>query len=272
MDLPAVIFSLKKIIPLFLLPPGIFILALLALGWHLWRAKKKGSAFCVYLLSLLLWLLSTGFMADKLMGRLEEEFTVPKKPAGDVIVLLGGGINENAPDLTGSGAPLEAMLARMVTAVRLQRQLHLPILISGGGKPGRIPETRIVRRFLLDLGVADRDILLEDKSRDTTQNARFSKEILKRHNFRHPLLVTSAFHMRRSVEAFKRFDVAVTPVPASFISSPESSAEIWSVFMPQADALCTSTTLLSAGWELMLTSLKQIKYSGWLGRSSGYLL
>lgn len=183
-------------------------------------------------------------MADKLLGRLEAEFRIPKNPDGDVIVLLGGGVYDKVPDLTGSGAPTESMLARMVTAVRLQRQLHLPILISGGAPyAGRSAEAPVVRRFLLDLGVPDRDILMEAKSRDTSENARFSKEILKQHDFRRPLLVTSAFHMRRSTAAFKRVGVAVTPVPSSFVSSPERSP-VWADFLPEAGALHASSTAL----------------------------
>jgi uncharacterized SAM-binding protein YcdF (DUF218 family) len=75
------------------------------------------------------------------------------------------------------------------------------------------------------------------------ENARYSREILRKHGFSRPLLVTSAFHMRRSVDAFRRAGVKVTPLPASIVTSPESSL-IWADFLPDSGALQGSATAL----------------------------
>lgn len=167
-----------------------------------------------------------------------------KKPQGDVIVLLGGGVHDRVPDLTGTGAPAEEMMVRIVTAVRLQRQLDLPVIVSGGVVyTDRAAEAPIVRRFLLDLGVPDKRIILEMKSRDTMENARFSREIMKKHGFNRPILVTSAFHMRRSIEAFKRAGIMVTPLPAGFKANQEAPY-IWADFLPDAGALHGTATVL----------------------------
>ena len=88
-----------------------------------------------------------------------------------------------------------------------------------------------------------RQLLLEEKSRDTVENARFSKTILQQHRFRQPLLVTSAFHMKRSLEAFHREGIAPIPVPANFITSKERPV-IWADFLPDAGALQGSSTAL----------------------------
>lgn len=236
-------FALKKIIAAFLLPPGVFVLILLVAGWQLWRKQRRWTALASLLMALLMWALSTPQVSGMLMGRLESGFTIPAQPKGDVIVLLGGGIHDQVPDLTGNGAPSEAMMVRMVTALRLHRRLDLPILISGGSVYGGTAEAPVVRRFLMDLGVAERQILSEDKSRDTMENARFCRDILLKHGWRRPLLVTSAFHMRRSLEAFRRAGVAVTPLPAGFVTSP-GHAIIWADFLPDSGALHGSATAL----------------------------
>ena len=237
-------FFLKKCISAALLPPGMFILILLVASWWLGRLRRTLAACNCLLLALLIWVLSTSLIADALISRLERGLVIPTRPKGDVIVLLGGGLNDKVPDLTGSGAPSEAMMPRMVTAIRLHRQLNVPILVTGGAVyAGRSAEAPVVRRFLLDLGVPAHQILVEDKSRDTMENARFSRAILQQHHFRQPLLVTSAFHMRRSQEAFRRAGIAITPVPANFITTHERTI-IWANLLPESGALhCTATAL-----------------------------
>lgn len=237
-------FILKKCLSAALLPPGMFIMILVIAAWWLRRQRRSLAACNCLLLALLIWLLSTYMTANALSSRLEHGLTIPARPRGDVIVLLGGGVNDRVPDLTGSGAPSEGMMPRMVTAIRLQRQLDVPILVSGGTVyAGRSAEAPVVRRFLLDLGVPPQKILIEDKSRDTVENARFSRAILQQHRFRQPLLVTSAFHMRRSQEAFRREGIATTPIPANFITAPGRTT-IWADLLPEAGALHTSATAL----------------------------
>ncbi|MBI2353771.1 MAG: YdcF family protein [Deltaproteobacteria bacterium] len=237
-------FILKKCIAAFLLPPGILVLILLAAGLWSWRLRRRVTAVGALLLALLAWSLSTAQVSQMLMGRLERGFAIPRQPQGDVIVLLGGGLHDKVPDLTGSGAPSAGMMTRIVTAVRLQRRLDLPILVSGGAVfGGRTAEAPVVRRFLMDLGVPERRIILEDKSRDTMENARFSREIIRRHGFRQPLLVTSAFHMRRSLEAFRRAGVMVTPLPAGFVTSAGHTA-VWADFLPDSASLHGTATAM----------------------------
>jgi len=237
-------FFLKKCISAALLPPGIFVLILLVSVWRLRRLRRPLAACKCLLLALLIWALSTSLVSDALISRLERGLVMPARPKGDVIVLLGGGIYDKVPDLTGSGAPSEEMMTRVVTALRLQRQLGVPILVSGGVVyAGRSADAPVVRRFLLDLGVPERLILVDDKSRDTAENARFSRMILQQHRFRQPLLVTSAFHMRRSVKAFQREGIPVTPVPANFMTSPERTI-VWADLLPSSGAMHGSATAL----------------------------
>lgn len=235
---------LKKFITLWLLPPGCLILLMGGCAILQLRRRRIGAGLCLMIPALLLWVLSSSITAEALLASLERDQTIPGRPAGDVIVLLGGGLYDGVPDLSGSGAPSEHMLARTVTAVRLQRRLGVPILVSGGTVfANRAPEAPVVRRFLIDLGVPPDRILTEEKSRDTMENARFSRQILNANGFRKPLLVTSAFHMRRSVEAFRRAGLEVTPVASSF-HTVAGRAPVWADWFPDAGALETSSTVL----------------------------
>jgi uncharacterized SAM-binding protein YcdF (DUF218 family) len=154
------------------------------------------------------------------MKGLESGVTIPARIHGDVIILLGGGANDRTKDLTGTGSPSDEMMSRVVTAVRVQKRTGLPVIVSGGAfRETDIPEAIIVQRLLKDLGVHQEKIILEDKSRDTGENGRFVAELCARHGFRNPLLVTSAYHMKRSLLIFRRNRLTVTPLPAGFRSA-----------------------------------------------------
>jgi uncharacterized SAM-binding protein YcdF (DUF218 family) len=225
-------FMAKYAVVAFLLPPGIFISVLL-LSSIVFLLKKNWTAGVInFLIACLMWSLTIMPVSNAVMRSLESGFDVPENPQGDVIILLGGGVADEAPDLSGIGAPSEPMIARIVTAVRLQKRLEIPIIISGGTVFKHIKgEAPIVKRFLVDLGVPPNMIIMENKSRDTRENARFSGKICVKSGYRRPLLVTSAFHMKRAVISFQDAGIPVTPIPASFKSWPNRQYG-WNDYLP----------------------------------------
>ena len=151
------------------------------------------------------WALSIAPISDAMIKGLESEYRIPKNIKGDVIILLGHGVFDEAPDLTGLGAPSGTYLARIVSAVRLQKKLNIPIIVSGTEVPeDKVVKDHIVKRFLIDLGIPTDKIILEDESRDTFENAEFTQEICQDWVLRHPILVTSAYHMKRAVMSFEK--------------------------------------------------------------------
>lgn len=237
-------FFLKKLIAPFLLPPGILIVVLIASAVWLWQRRRRGIALCNLTVALALWGLATVPVAMWLRSGLEKGLTVPRQLQGDVIILLGGGIHEDVPDLTGRGTPSREMMGRLVTAARIQRRLGIPVIVSGGAVyAGQDAEAPVIRRFLVDLGVPEKHVLIEQRSRDTRENAFYCREILAQHRFHRPLLVTSAYHMRRSLAAFGSAGVTVTPVPAQFSTGSRKPLR-WTSFLPEAGTLETSASSL----------------------------
>lgn len=237
-------FVVKKLIAPFFLPPGIFIVILLLTAIWLWRRRRRGIAMVNLTIALLLWALASAPVAQGLRSGLEKGLTIPHNLQGDVIILLGGGINQDVPDLSGRGTPSSEMMTRLVTAVRIQRELKIPIIVSGGAViTGSDPEAPVVRRFIIDLGVPQKQVLTEERSRDTKENAFYCREILALHGFRKPLLVTSAYHMRRSLEAFTNAGVQVTPVPAQFSIGNRKHLH-WTGYLPEAGTLYASAASL----------------------------
>lgn len=227
-------FILKKLITAFLVPPGIFILILLGTAWWANRRRQRPLAAFLVVVALTLWGMSTAPVSRTMLASLEKGLNIPAVPRGDVIILLGGGINDKVPDLSGRGAPSGASLPRVVAAARLHRRLGIPIIVSGGPVfSGRTAEAVVLGRFLADLGVPPEKILLEDRSRDTIENALFTRVILKQHHFQTPILITSAYHMLRSVAIFRNIGIDVTPVPTHFMSGGDAPT-VWFDWLPDA--------------------------------------
>ncbi len=145
------------------LPPGCFIVAFFALAWYAWKKRhQKKIAAILAGLTLAFYLLCTGYVAEKTMGWLESAYWPPEHPQGDVIIMLGGGAMPDSPDVDGVGALCADPANRLLTAVRLQRQLGIPILLSGGQVyEDTGAEAKIAKRMLVSLGVPENMILVE---------------------------------------------------------------------------------------------------------------
>ncbi len=121
--------------------------------------------------------------------------------AGSYIVVLGGGINRGEPLPVTSQIGLES-LSRLLEGVRLYRaEPGRKLILSGGPVFNPIPESQIMSRVALIMGVNPRDILQESLSRDTEEEARLLKPLVGRERF---FLVTSAAHMPRAMALFRR--------------------------------------------------------------------
>jgi len=237
-------FIIKKILSSFLLPPGFFIVALIAFGiiFAVNRQRKLGRANI--LLGFLIWIFSISPTSYLLLSSLESDFYKTNNLKGDVIILLGGGIYKNVRDLSGSGFPADDTLGRIVTAVRLHKRLNIPIIISFGSVyKDRNAGAPIVKRFLMDLGVGENQIILEEKSKDTFENAKYSSEICKKRGFTLPILLTSAYHLKRSYWVFEHLGMNINPYPAYF-KTHDNPSYSWYDFLPNGHSLANTSNAL----------------------------
>ena len=144
------------------------------------------------------------------------------------------------PDVDGVGQVGSAAANRFLTALRLEKAKNLPILLSGGTVlEGEANESQIEKRMLLSLGVPDNRIFMDDKSRNTAENAAFSKEICRQQGWKKPIVVTSAFHMPRAARFFSREGLDFVPYPSDYRSNMNP---IWSPYtvVPQSAYLLNS--------------------------------
>jgi uncharacterized SAM-binding protein YcdF (DUF218 family) len=113
----------------------------------------------------------------------------------------------------------EDSLERCLTAARLYHQRPCLVLVSGGrveeDEPGP-SYAAVLGDFLEQLGVRRSDLLLEEKSRTTYENAAESAELLAERHIDHVVLVVDAVDMHRAAGCLRKQGIAVTPAPCHF--------------------------------------------------------
>ena len=232
---------IQKLFYAWLLPPGIFLLVIAALYFYYRKTKYANG---LLLLFLLIYLLSVNVVSDKIIEPLENRYAQPvvsEVKDAKAIVVLAGGIYDGVPDFDGTGQNSESSTVRLVAGLRLHRALHLPMVLSGGRlSDDTATEASLEYRFLKACGVEEQYLIKEDRSRNTAENAKYVKQICQQRNFDKVILVTSAFHMPRSVAFFKREGVDVIPYPTDYKTSRNTRLNAFA-FTPQAENLYHSS-------------------------------
>lgn len=223
----------------FLLPPGLFIALLTILCLWLFRRRRQGAG-ALAVITGLLYLISTPLAGDWLMRSLESRYQPPPHVTGDVIVMLGGGATADTPNVHGQGHLTGFAANRLLTAAQLHYLTGAPVIISGGqvfANTGK--EAEIASHILQGLGIAADKIIVEGQSLNTADNAKYTARILAARGFASPILVTSAFHMERSVAQFAKYQVPVAPYPTDYQTNTRFVFE-WYQLWPRADAFYNS--------------------------------
>ncbi|MGE3642320.1 MAG: YdcF family protein [Beijerinckiaceae bacterium] len=167
-----------------------------------------------------------------LLRPLEDRFPMPDLAGKDVtgIVVLGGGVDQmrtiarGQPQLNFSGG-------RMVVAAALAKRFpKAKMVFSGGSAPEigiPVSEAAGAEKFFVAMGLERSRLVFEDRSRDTYENAIFTRNLLQPKPGETWILVTSAFHMPRSVGIFRKAGFRVVPYPSDYKTDGDSTDYWW---------------------------------------------
>jgi uncharacterized SAM-binding protein YcdF (DUF218 family) len=212
-------FILSKIVGFFALPSDIAAtLAAIGVALMFTRLRRAGRRLATLGVALLL-VAGLSPLGNALMLPLEDRFPPwdASRGAPSGIIVLGGAVGpelsaaRNTPDLNESAERITA------TAVLARQYPQARIVYSGGNARlvlnGGI-EADYAIELLESLGVARARVVAERQSRNTIENAEFSKQLVQPKPGERWLLVTSAYHMPRAIGAFRRagFPVEAYPV------------------------------------------------------------
>jgi uncharacterized SAM-binding protein YcdF (DUF218 family) len=173
-----------------------------------------------------------GFQAfpDAFLRPLETRYPVPAAEAIERhvgIVVLGGAVGHPDSFVAYGQVPLGDAAERMTVPVGLVRQHSSLELVFSGGE-GRllttgVTESELARAFYQQQGLDMAKVLLEDGSRNTRENAQQVARLLGDKCKEPWLLVTSAWHMPRSMAEFEAVGCKVTPYPVDFRTGASTS-------------------------------------------------
>ena len=211
-------FVASKIFWMFLSPvTALLVTALIGLLWSKGRFARTGRAIALAAILVLIVAAMTP-LGLILVSPLEDRFPEPRTdlppPAG--IIVLGGAINGLVSKARGQAAGEE--IERVVEAAILAKRYPEARIVFSGGSGSLLDvasnEATEARKLLIELGVDPKRITLEDQSRNTVENARFTAAIVHPEPSEPWLIVTSAWHMPRAMAVFRKagFDAIAYPV------------------------------------------------------------
>jgi len=184
-----------------------------------WRGRRHGAVWCMVLGIALLLAMSSPLVGERLLGSLEREYptvAVDASPTAEGIVVLGG---VTVPPVAPR-QEVEALggIDRLLHGMRLYRAEKAPVLIFSGGvltplTGSSVSEAEQFLQLAIASGIDSAAVILEDRSRNTYENAHYVREILMAREWHRVLLVTSASHMRRAVAVFQAQGVDVIAAP-----------------------------------------------------------
>ncbi len=225
------LFIVSKLLWL-VLAPSMLLLILAGLGLVLvYRHRRRAGLACLTVALGVLALIAVLPVGDAMLAPLENRFpevtTLPPQIAG--IIVLGGAIETDLSAARGIPS-LNAAAERMTALAYLARQYPDAKLAFTGGNGELIhapmTEADVVRQLFTELGVDQSRIVYESRSRTTYENAVLLKAKLAPQPGQLWLLVTSAWHMPRSVALFRRAGWTVLPYPVGYKTAPGLMTEI----------------------------------------------
>lgn len=208
----------KPLLTALVLPPAPFVLCLL-LGARRLSRRRRGGWALVWLAAVGIWFGSTAVVGDALQHQLWPAHTsdqvqalhgIVPRARGDApnaeaaIVVLGGGREDSAGEYGDANLNVHS-LARLRHGLWLSRRTGLAVAYSGGvghAQSTGSAEADIAARIARD-EFAQPLTWTESRSRDTRENAALTVALLRHAQMRRIVLVTHAWHMRRSLRAFE---------------------------------------------------------------------
>jgi uncharacterized SAM-binding protein YcdF (DUF218 family) len=177
--------------------------------------------------------------ARRLILPLEERFPAWSDDGGPVagIIVLGGPV-EQATSIARGQLSLNDSGERVVALAALARaRPGVPVVFTGGSAAllaQEESEAGTLARYAGWLGLPEGRLQIEERSRNTLENALFTRDLLKPAPGSRYLLVTSAFHMPRAMGLFRKAGFVVLPFPVDYRTTGPGD---WDAFMRASDGL-----------------------------------
>lgn len=201
-------------------------LGLIGFGLRFWK-KECGNRLIGVAMALVLFF---GFIpvGPLMLNWLEYQYEKPEKLPANIsgIIVLGGMFDGHLSRETGEIAA-NSNIERMICFTELAKKYpNARKVFSGGSGDISHPdasEADVARAYLDRIGMDEKSVFYDMDSRNTYENAEFSKELMNPTEKQNWVLITSAFHMPRSVGIFEKLDWNVIPYPCDYNTTSKAT-------------------------------------------------
>lgn len=222
-----VFFILSKVFWLFINPENILILAFAITALLFILKKDRLAKKIFYWSSAILFVIALFPIGSWLIYPLETQFSSqPKLPNKvDGIILLGGSFIPSSSQ-TWNKVQTNRYADRVFSFVSLMQQYPNAKAIFTGGKASiqamHPSEAFFAKKLFKELGIKKGRVLFDDKARNTYENSLYAKKLAKPKQGENWIVISSAFHLPRSVGVFCQQNWPVIPYPADYHSDPKT--------------------------------------------------
>lgn len=218
-----------------LLPPTSLLILGLA-GLSVLKQRRALGRFLIATSLICIGLLATPIIANFLIDSLKPAPQTLNGKEADAIVILGGGRNRDSIEFGGDTLN-RFTIERVRYGAWLAKKLDKPVLVTGGAPEGGQPEGEMMRASLQQEFGVKRVRWVENKSKNTRENARFSSSLLKQDGIERIYLVTHAWHLARAIPEFEQLGFKVVAAGTGY-SLPNRATPL--DFLPNGKAFLDS--------------------------------
>ena len=247
-------------LPQFFLPMGVVTILLLIALFKI-KSSPGTAVWAAVIAFLIVVLFGNSIFAAFLTRSMEWRHMPPtSQPSGDAIVVIAEGMQpaDTPRQMVETGPEYN----RVAAAAKLYKAGAAPLVVVAG-EAASVP---LVQAQLVEMGVPIQDILVQDKTENALEDAKFTRLLTSDKGVQSIILVTSAVKMDRTVFLYKQEKLNIVPMPVDYKVSLRSWTEsskpdletILKNLMPNADAMQQSTTVLYEYLALMFYRLAAI--------------
>ena len=247
-------FYLTKIFNFFINPLYmLFIIILIQLFIIFFIQSKKLVIFFSKLFLILFLFFGYNPLSNFILGKMEDHIEPSKYPIQQLtgVVILGGSFEAGLESKERNQVLLNSSAERLTKTLEIyKKNPRILILFSGFSneiKPQGWSESDMAKKFFLDQGVRIDNLIFENKSRNTYENIKYSKDIIA--NYKGTWgLITSANHMPRSFFTFKKQGLILEPINVDYKTGTSrmfwinfdisSGLSNWSIILHELIGLC----------------------------------
>lgn len=227
-EMESVFWVISKIVWAIIAPETLLLFLLILSSGLLWTRYNKQGHLLISFTVFIIAMVSVFPVSSWILRPLEDRFPIPKKLPDriDGIIVLAGA--EKISVTTARGLPaLNSGAERLTTFVWLAHIYPDAVLLFSGGS-GSLTDQKhksadTARKIFYQVGLNPDRVQFESDSKNTSESALESYKLIKPSPDQHWILVTSAFHMPRSVGLFRKVGWNVIPYPVDFNATKSSS-------------------------------------------------